>query len=242
MTDSSLLENPEALFTLGYGLYIVASRKDDRLNGQISNALMQVTDSPPRLAAAVNKDALTHDFISYSGVFTVNVLSESAPMSLIRLFGFQSGRDKDKLSQVPFEIGLTGCPIVTDHVVACMEARVETTLECGSHTVFIGQVEAARIIGAGRPMTYAYYREVLRGKTPPTAPTYRASEAVMPPKKIKETSEMGKYVCDVCGYVYDPADGDPENGVDPGTSFEDLPDDWVCPECGVGKDEFSPVE
>ena len=53
---------------------------------------------------------------------------------------------------------------------------------------------------------------------------------------------MKKYVCDACGYVYDPAKGDPDNGVAPGTAFEDIPDDWVCPECGVGKDEFSPQE
>ncbi len=53
---------------------------------------------------------------------------------------------------------------------------------------------------------------------------------------------MKKYVCNVCGYVYDPAKGDPENGVAPNTSFDDLPDDWVCPECGVGKDEFSPQD
>jgi rubredoxin len=51
-----------------------------------------------------------------------------------------------------------------------------------------------------------------------------------------------KYVCDVCGYVYDPADGDPENGIVPGTEFVNLPDGWVCPECGAGKDEFSPEE
>ncbi len=49
---------------------------------------------------------------------------------------------------------------------------------------------------------------------------------------------MDKYVCDMCGYVYDPAEGDPDNGIDAGTAFEDLPDDWVCPMCGVGKDEF----
>ena len=51
---------------------------------------------------------------------------------------------------------------------------------------------------------------------------------------------MDKYECTMCGYVYDPAVGDPENGIEPGTSFTDLPDDWVCPDCGVGKDEFSP--
>lgn len=53
---------------------------------------------------------------------------------------------------------------------------------------------------------------------------------------------MGKYVCDVCGYVYDPAVGDPENGIAPGTSYDDLPADWVCPECGEGKSAFNPVE
>jgi len=49
---------------------------------------------------------------------------------------------------------------------------------------------------------------------------------------------MDKYECTVCGYVYDPKDGDPDNGIDPGTSFEALPDDWTCPVCGAGKDQF----
>ncbi len=52
---------------------------------------------------------------------------------------------------------------------------------------------------------------------------------------------MQRYLCNVCGYIYDPRQGDPEHGIQPGVSFADLPDDWVCPECGVGKDEFSPV-
>ena len=51
---------------------------------------------------------------------------------------------------------------------------------------------------------------------------------------------MQKWVCTVCGWVYDPAVGDPENGVQPGTPFEDVPDDWVCPECGAAKAEFEP--
>ncbi len=53
---------------------------------------------------------------------------------------------------------------------------------------------------------------------------------------------MKKYVCDVCGYIYDPEEGDPENGVEPGTAFEDISEDWVCPVCGLGKDEFSAEE
>jgi rubredoxin len=59
---------------------------------------------------------------------------------------------------------------------------------------------------------------------------------------LKENRNMKKYICDICGYVYDPAAGDVDNGIDAGTSFEDIPDAWACPECGVGKDNFSPVE
>lgn len=53
---------------------------------------------------------------------------------------------------------------------------------------------------------------------------------------------MGKYVCIVCGWVYDPAIGDPDHGIAPGTAFADIPDDWVCPECGVSKDQFEPQD
>ncbi|MDD2478715.1 MAG: rubredoxin [Victivallaceae bacterium] len=53
---------------------------------------------------------------------------------------------------------------------------------------------------------------------------------------------MQKYECDVCGYIYDPAAGDPDNGVKPGTTFEDVPNDWVCPLCGVTKEDFSPID
>jgi rubredoxin len=53
---------------------------------------------------------------------------------------------------------------------------------------------------------------------------------------------MDKYVCTVCGYIYDPEQGDPENNIDPGTKFEDLPDDWVCPICGASKEDFEKEE
>jgi rubredoxin len=56
-----------------------------------------------------------------------------------------------------------------------------------------------------------------------------------------EETDMKNYVCNVCGYVYNPADGDPDSGIKPGTAFEDIPEDWVCPVCGAGKDSFEPV-
>jgi rubredoxin len=58
---------------------------------------------------------------------------------------------------------------------------------------------------------------------------------------IEEDDTMDKYECTVCGYVYDPEEGDPDNGIEPGTSFDDLPEDWVCPVCGASKDQFEKV-
>ncbi len=59
---------------------------------------------------------------------------------------------------------------------------------------------------------------------------------------VRRYETMKKYECTVCGYVYDPEEGDPDSDIAPGTAFEDLPDDWVCPVCGVGKDDFEPLE
>ena len=86
-----------------------------------------------------------------------------------------------------------------------------------------------------------YYRDVKGGKTPRTAATYIAKKKSK--DKLKQgANKMKKYKCLMCGYIYDPAVGDPDSDIAAGTSFEDLPDDWVCPDCGVGKDEFEPIE
>jgi len=149
----------------------------------------------------------------------------------------------------------SGCPYPSEHALSVLDLRVVGSHDVGTHTIFVGELTGSRIVGQGVPMTYAYYREELGGKTPPTAPTYTASAMAQtlarakrddgdtPPTSATERrTVMQKYVCDVCGYIYDPEAGDPESDVAPGTAFADLPDDWVCPECGVGKDDFSPVE
>jgi len=163
-----------ALFTLGYGLYVVSSHRDGRLNGQIANAVMQVTSTPPKIAVAINKDNLTHEYISHSSALAITILSESAPMKLIGLFGFRSGRDVDKFAEASFETLPSGCPFVKEHSLAYIDAQVEAAHDSGTHTIFIARVIGAQIIEQGKPMSYAYYSQTLRGKTPPTAPTYKA--------------------------------------------------------------------
>lgn len=210
------------------------------MNGQIANALIQVTVEPPRVAVAVNKNNLTHEYISKSKEFAVSVLDESTPMRLIGLFGFKSGRDVDKLSKCTFEKGITGCPVVTDYVLSVFEARVIDQYDVGTHTVFIGELVSAKVLKEGKPLTYAYYYEVKKGRASKNAPTYRGHLEGKEEKPEKRRKSMRNYICEVCGYVYDPDKGDPDEGIDPGTAFEDLPDDWVCPVCGASKDQFSP--
>jgi len=162
----------KAFRDLSYGLYIVTARDGDRLNGQIINTAIQVTSDPPRVAVIINKENLTHEMITKSRVFGVSVLGESAPMAFIGLFGFRSGRDIDKLSKAQFKEGTTGCPLVTEHALSVLEARVTEQIDLGTHTVFIGDTISSEVLQDGRPMTYQYYHQNLKGKSPPKAPTY----------------------------------------------------------------------
>lgn len=142
------------------------------MNGQIVNTVIQVTSDPARAAVIVNKQNLTHEFILKSGLFGVSVLDESAPMTFLGPFGFRSGRDVDKLSKVNYKIGITGCPLVLEHALSVLEAKVIDQIDLGTHTIFIGDTVNAEVLKEGRPLTYRYYQEFLKGKAPATAPTY----------------------------------------------------------------------
>ncbi|MHB1418604.1 MAG: rubredoxin [Bacillota bacterium] len=226
----------KTLYKLSYGMYLITSNKGDKLNGQIANTVFQITSEPPTVAISINKQNLTHDYILKSKVFVVSILDQETPLNFIGQFGFKSGRDVDKFAGLNYRFGSTGAPVISEHSLGFIEATVVDQLDVGTHTLFIGKIVEAAVLKEGEPMTYAYFHEVKRGTSPKTAPTYIAKEEK---KEIKEEAKsLEKYTCTVCGYVYDPELGDPDGGIAPGTAFEDLPDDWVCPVCGVGKEDF----
>lgn len=255
----------KALWLCSYGLYVVSSKKGDKLNGQIVNTVFQVTAEPPTIVVSINKSNLTHEYISASKVFSASILATDTPMTFIGKLGFKSGREIDKFKDTGYRTGVTGAPIVFDHALGFIEAEVISTLDVGTHTIFVGKVADCGVLKSGGPMTYAYYHQVKKGKTPKAAATYQkgqqtgagpvpAATAVGPAapesesesaKRAKASTEdrkMRKYRCTVCGYIYDPAAGDPDGGIKPGTAFEDIPDDWACPVCGVSKDQFEPAD
>lgn len=226
--------NRAALHKITYGLYIISSGQDGKFNGQIANTLFQVTSNPATIAISINKENYTHELIKLSRKFSVSILAQSAPLPFIGPFGFKCGREVNKLQDVKTKTGQTGVPIILDYSVGYLEAELMSELDCGSHTIFVGRVVDADVTGNEDPMTYDYYQKVKGGKASKNAPTYLKEE----PAAKQEQAAAASYVCSVCGYVYDPAKGDPDGGVAPGTRFEDIPDSWVCPVCGAAKADF----
>jgi len=226
--------NLGALYKIGYGMYVIGSRKGDRLNAQIANTVFQITSEPPTVAVSINKKNLTHEFIKESRVFSASVLCEDTPLSFVGQFGFKSGRDINKLEGINYKIGETKAPVILENTVSYIEVKVTKEVDVGSHTIFIGEVVAADVLSEKACMTYEYYNQVKRGTTPKTAPSY------VEEKKIPAT-KAAKYRCTVCGYIYDPELGDPDGGIKPKTPFEELPDSWVCPVCGASKNEFEKI-
>ena len=168
--DSNVLHN------LSYGMYVVSSSNGDRFNGQIANTVFQITSEPVILAISINKKNFTHEYIEASSRFAVSVLDENTPLPFIGKFGFRTGRDSDKFKDVKFKKLDTGCPVVLDHAICYLEAKVINKIDCVTHTIFLGEMAGAEMISEGKTMTYDYYHQVKRGTTPSTAPTFIRGE------------------------------------------------------------------
>ncbi len=228
-----------ALYKITYGLYIVTSVRGEEKNGFVCNTAFQITSKPPQVAIGVSTDNYTHEFIRESGLFGISVIGREVDRKMIQVFGYASGRDRDKFAEVAWEAGSTGVPLLKDGILATMECRVKASVSLSTHTIFIGEVVDGKVLSDAEPMTYEYYRSTMKGRAPKNAPTYSGEDKEPAPAPSAAPADSGKRVCSVCGYEYDPAVGDPGSGIPPGTPFEELPEDWTCPVCGASKDEFA---
>ena len=163
--------NPWTFTKLSYGVYIVTSWADGgKPTGCTANSAMQVTSNPATVAVSINHDNFTNECIKSAGRFAVNILGEKSDPLLIGTFGFRSGRDGDKFAAMPPVKDYL--PIV-DGAIAYITCKVIDTMESPTHTVFLGEVVGAEILNNDdTPMTYAYYHNVIKGKSPKNAPTY----------------------------------------------------------------------
>lgn len=208
--------NIEAFFKLTYGLYIVSVDGEKNPTGCVINTAMQVTNTPIRISVTIAKTNYTCEQIIQRGLFSLSVLSQDAPMSLIGAFGFRSGRDCDKSEGIEYLISDTGVPYIKKDMNAAFLLKVINTVDVDTHIIFICDIIDAMDFG-GQPLTYTDYHAKKQGKTPANAPSYIKTDDDASAQPVKG------YRCTVCGYQTD---------IDP------LPADFTCPICGKGIEYF----
>lgn len=220
----------QAFHSLSYGMYVIGTRFDNRDYGCVANTFAQVTSSPLQVSVALNKENATTAAVRQAGRFTASCLSEQADMQLIGTFGFHTSTELDKFAQHASARDEAGMPYVAEQCCAWFSAKVVSELDLGTHVLFVGEVqECAKVADAAAPMTYAFYHQVKGGKTPPKASSYLGDDesAAAPVESNGADQPKIAWRCTICGHM---------------EYVDELPDDFVCPVCGVGKEFFERVE
>ena len=174
-----------ALFKIGYGLYVLTANENGKDNGCIINTVMQVTSDPCQIGIAVNKMNYTNKMIQNTKKFNISVLSENAKFDVFKHFGFQSGANVDKfVNFADTKRSPNGVLYITKDTNAFMSAYVKQEIDLGSHTLFIGQLVASEILSDVPTVTYDFYQKNIK------------------PKPQEESKKTG-WRCKICGYVYE---------------------------------------
>ncbi|MBE5996004.1 MAG: flavin reductase [Lachnospiraceae bacterium] len=177
--------NDLVMRNLSYGLFVCTARDGEKDNGCIINTVTQVASTPNRISIAVNKANYTHDMILKTRKFNVSILSEAAQFSTFQHFGFQSGRDVDKMAGIEFSRSENGIVYITNGCNGFISGDVYDAIDVGSHTLFLADVADGDVFDKTASATYAYYFANIKPKPQPA------------PEKKKG------WVCTICGYIYE---------------------------------------
>lgn len=192
-----------AMYKLTYGLFVLTAKEGEKDNGCIINTALQVTTTPNRMIIVVNKQNYTHDMIQRTKEFNVSCLCEGATFDVFKHFGFQSGKDVDKAADREYPRAKNGIIYMPEMVNAYIAGKVISETDLGTHTMFLADVTDAEVLGDAESVSYSFYQKNI--------------------KPAPQKTEKKKWVCKICGYVYD---GD------------ELPEDFVCPWCKHPASDF----
>jgi flavin reductase (DIM6/NTAB) family NADH-FMN oxidoreductase RutF len=173
----------KAMFNLSYGLFILTAKEGSKDNGCIVNTVTQVTSEPNRIIVAVNKNNYTHDMIKNTGEFNVSILTENTKFETFKHWGFQSGRNVDKTEGITLKRAANGIIYIEEGTNALICAKVLSTTDLGTHTLFLAEVTDCEVLSNDSSVTYTYYQKNIK-----PAPA---------PQKKKG------FVCNICGYIYE---------------------------------------
>ena len=176
----------KALYSLSYGVFMLSTKAGDKINGCITNTCMQVANSPTRVAISVLNSNFTCDLIKESGYFALSILDQTVTFETIKHFGLQSGRDINKFEDITPPTDQNGIPYLGWQSCAVISCRVAGSEDLGSHTLFIAEVEDAKVLSENAPLTYADYQSKVKPK----------------PEKKAEDKKIVGWRCKICNYVY----------------------------------------
>lgn len=214
---------------LSYGMYVIATKIEERNIGCFVNTVTQVTSENPMISVCINKKNYTNEIIKETRKFSISILSTETDPRIIGKFGFFSSRDIDKFEDVAYE-EMSGIPVLKEKICGAVLCEVVEIVDAETHEIFLARViDTKKSEENLEPMTYRYYHEVIKGKAPKTAPTYIEEKI----EKQENNVSNKRYQCSTCGYIYDDSKEE--------VRFEDLPEDWKCPRCGVGKSLFQEI-
>ncbi len=227
--------NTKAMYKLSYGLFVCTAVRGDKMNGCITNTAVQVASDPNRISIAINKANFTHDMIKETGLCNISVISKDAAFAMFKHFGFQSGRNVDKFSpellgnlakeiteagKAPggsldangiYKLAENGIPYITTGTNAYFSLKVDKEVDLGSHTLFICEPTFMDVLSDAQSCTYEFYQSDIKPKPQPVGETPKGETI---------------WKCMICGYEY---------------VGEELPDDFICPICKHGKDDFEKI-
>ena len=212
----------EALYKLTHGLYVLGAMDGERPVGSVVDAVMQVANKPVVLALSCNNQSYTKECIARNGKFSLSVLCKDIDPYVIANFGFQSSRNVDKWQAMDY-VMKDNLPYLKDNI-AMVRCKVLQSIPYESNTLFLAEVEDCVNGKDCEPLTYLDYRSYFKDEV---IKRFNEVKQAKEKKMAEDKNEGKKWVCTVCGYVYD---GE--------TPFEELPEDWVCPLCGVDKSFF----
>ncbi|MBQ3564507.1 MAG: flavin reductase [Clostridia bacterium] len=175
--------NLNALFNIGYGLYVVTSNDGKKDNGLIVNTVTQVTNTPNRVAVTISKENYSHHVIKNTGIMNVNCLSVEAPFKVFEVFGFQSGRNVNKFADCEPKRSDNGLVVLPKYINSYMSLKVEDYVDLGTHGMFICIITESSVVSDAETMTYSYYHANVKPKP--------------------ETEGKKGWVCKICGYVHE---------------------------------------
>lgn len=174
----------KVLFNIGYGLYLLTAKEEDKDNGCIINTAMQVTSEPLQVAITINKKNYTTGMIQRTKKFNLSILDESAPFEIFKNFGYQSGANVNKFENYnDVKRSPNGLFYLTKNSNSYISAYVKQEIDLGTHIMFIAQLVEAEILSEKTSVTYDFYQKNIKPKP-------------------QNTNKKG-WRCKICGYIYE---------------------------------------